>query len=242
MIRQLNFIKVIQSAILILSFAIFPVKPLHAQGEVSLGANTVTRYIWRGVQFDDGVNFQPYMMYNISKFEMGVSSSMSLTNDFNEIYFWAAYNIKTSLFNAKFYVTDFYYQGQGADFFNFKTEKINGVEGNHYGETHIVFTSDNSPFKLLLSSSFRNDPDNSIYSEVSYSRAMVNDINSVFSIGAALNKSARWYYTEKASIINVSYALSKSVQITPGYALPFTVTSILNPTGKSFYVIFAISI
>lgn len=240
---QSKYIKVIQSAILIVFFCNFlPAQPLYAQGEISIGANTVTRYIWRGVQFDDGVNFQPYMMYSNTKFEAGVSSSMSLTNDFNEIYFWAAFNIKTSLFNAKLYITDFYYESQESDFFNFKTEKYNGVKGNHYGEAHVMFTTDQSPFKLLLSSSFRNDPDNSFYSEVSYSKTMPNDVVSTLALGAALNKSTKWYYTERASIINVSYMLSKSVQITPEYALPVTVTSILNPTGKSFYVTLAISI
>lgn len=233
----------IQSALLILIVCAFlPTQPLHAQGEVNIGAKTVTRYLWRGIQLDNGVNFQPYMMYNVSNFEVGVSSSMSLTNDFNEIYFWAAYSVNTSFVNLKFYVSDFFYENPGSDFFNFRTERLNGVEGDHYGETHVEFTSDHSPFKLLFSSSFRNDPDNSLYAEVSYSKAMANEIKSTFSVGGALNKSARWYYTDKAGIVNVSYELSKSVKITPDYALPVTVTSIFNPTGKSFYLILAVSI
>ncbi|MCH8496176.1 MAG: hypothetical protein LAT57_11185 [Balneolales bacterium] len=243
MIRTSNFTKVIQSFILIgIAYALIPLQAVHAQGEVSVGATTVTRYMWRGIQFDDGINFQPYMMYTISNFEAGVSSSMSLTNDFNEINFWVAYSVNTSFINAKFYVTDFYYQNPGSDFFNFKSERIHGVEGDHYGEAHIIFTSDHSPFELLFSTAFRNDPDNSLYTEVSYSKLMANDIGSTLSLGAALNKSARWYYTEKAGIINVSYELSKRVQITPEYALPVSVKSILNPTGKAFYVILAVSI
>lgn len=241
--NQSTFIKVMQSVFLILAvYTFLPYQSLQAQGEVNVGANTVTRYLWRGIQLDDGVNFQPYMMYNISNFEVGVSSSMSLTNEFNEIYFWAAYSVNTSFINAKFYVSDFYYEYQGSDFFNFRTERLNGVEGDHYGEAHVEFTSDYSPFKLLFSSSFRNDPDNSMYAEVSYSKAMANDIQSTFSVGGALNKSALWYYTDKAGIVNMSYELSRSVQITPEYALPISVKSIFNPTGKAFYVIFGVSI
>jgi hypothetical protein len=243
MSRQQNFHKLIVSAGLVLVLStLFPSQPLHAQGELDLGATTVSRYLWRGIQLDNSVNFQPYMMYYTSNFEIGASSSMSLTKDFNEVYFWAAYSVNTSLLNAKFYVADFYYEYLGSDFTNFKTEKRDGVEGNHYVEGYVEFTSDNSPFKLLLSSSLWNDPDNSMYAEVSYSKSHSNDLESSFSLGGSLKKSTRWYYTDKAGIVNVSYELSKQVQITPEYALPVTVSSIFNPTGKSFYVILSISI
>jgi hypothetical protein len=243
MSRQQNFHNLIVSAGLIVVLStLIPSQSLRAQGELDLGATTVSRYLWRGIQFDNSVNFQPYMMYYTSKFEIGASSSMSLTNDFNEIYFWAAYSVNTSLINAKFYVADFYYEYLGSDFTNFKTEKRDGVEGNHYVEGYVEFTSDNSPFKLLFSSSLWNDPDNSMYAEVSYSKSHTNDLESSFSLGGSLKKSSRWYYTEKAGIVNVSYELSKQVQITPEYALPVSVTSIFNPTGKSFYVVLAISI
>lgn len=213
-----------------------------AQGEVDLGATTVSRYLWRGIQLDNGVNFQPYMMYYTSNFEVGVSSSMSLTNDFNEIYFWAAYKVNTSLVDMKFYVADFYYQYDGADFFNFKTVERNGVEGDHYVEGYVEFTSENSPLKLLFSSSIWNDPDMSMYAEVSYAKTLSNGVESNFSLGGSLKKSTRWYYTDKAGIVNISYELSKSVQMTPEFALPVTITSIFNPSGKAFYVVLGISI
>lgn len=240
---QPTLIKMMKSVLLILVvYTFLPVQSLYAQGEVNIGADTVTRYVWRGIQLDNGVNFHPYMMYNTPNFEVGASSSMSLTNDFNEIYFWAAYSVKTSFINAKFYIADFYYEYDGADFFNFKTEKRDGVEGDHYVEGYVVLSSDNSPFELLFSTTIWNDPDKSMYAEVSYSKAMANDIQSTFSVGGALNKSALWYYTDKAGIVNMSYGLSRSVQITPEYALPISVTSIFNPTGKAFYVIFGVSI
>lgn len=243
MSRQSKFKLMMQSVILILlTSTFFPFQTLQAQGELDLGATTVSRYIWRGIQFDNGVNFQPYMMYYTPNFEVGVSSSMSLTNDFNVIYFWAAYTVNTSFLNAKFYIADFYYEYQGSDFFNYKTENRNGVEGDHYIEAYVTLSSKNSPFKLLISSSLWNDPDNSMYAEVSYSKDMANDVSSTFTLGGSLKKSTGWYYTEKAGIVNVSYELSKNIQVTPEFALPISVTSIFNPSAKAFYVILGVSI
>lgn len=240
---QINFQKLIVSAGLILVLStLIPSQTVHAQGELDLGATTVSRYLWRGIQFDNSVNFQPYMMYYTSNFEIGASSSMSLTKDFNEIYLWAAYSVNTSFINAKFYLADFYYQNEGSDFTNYNTKKRDGVAGDHFIEGYVEFTSDDSPFKLLFSSSLWNDPDNSMYAEVSYSKSHSNELESSFTLGGSLKKSSSWYYTDKAGIVNVSYELSKQVQITPEYALPVSVTSIFNPTGKSFFVVLAISI
>jgi len=240
---QSTLIKVMKSVFLILAvYTVLPIQSLSAQGEVSLGANTVTRYLWRGIQFDNGVNFQPYMMYHTSNFEVGASSSMSLTNDFNEIYFWAGYSVKTSLINAKFYIADFYYEHSGSDFLNVKNVNGDGVRGDHSVEGYVVLSSENSPFVLLFSRTLWNDPDNSMYAEVSYSKELANDVQSTFSLGGSLNKSTEWYFTNNASIVNVSYKLSKSVQITSNYALPLSVASIFNPNGKAFFVILGVSI
>lgn len=46
----------------------------------------MSQYIWRGIVFDDGVNLQPYAMYNVGGLEIGTSASVSLNSTLNESF------------------------------------------------------------------------------------------------------------------------------------------------------------
>ena len=233
--------KLIPLTLLILVTQLFVTSQIQAQGEWYLGAETVNRYIWRGVQFDNGVNIQPYLMYGTDQFEIGAASSTSLTNDFNEISFWTSYTIPTKAFDLKLYLGDFYYEYGGQNFMNFDGVKDGMAQGSHYVEGYVEISLANLPLSFLLSSVIWNDPDNSMYAQVSYHKTLANDIESAFTLGAALNESNTWYYTQKTGIVNVSYEISKEVKITESFSLPMNAKAILNPYNESFYVVFGIS-
>lgn len=151
--------------IVLLGLLITPQSLTFAQGSVDIGATTTSRYVWRGMLFDNGVNFQPYAMYSTDKFSVGAASSMSLTNDFNEISFWMSYTVNTSLVDMTFYLNDYYYEYLGSDFFNFDDANEFSSVGSHYLEAYVEFSKEESPFSFLFSSVFWNDPDRSLYAE-----------------------------------------------------------------------------
>jgi hypothetical protein len=219
-----------------------PGSTLFAQGSVDIGATTTSRYVWRGMLFDNGVNFQPYAMYSTEKFSVGAASSMSLTNDFNEISFWMSYKMNTPIVDMTFYLNDYYYEYLGSDFFNYDDANEFTSVGSHYLEAYVVLSKEDSPFSFLFSSVFWNDPDRSLYAEASYSTTLKKGLESTFSLGSALTESREWYFTQKTGIVNVSYELSKSLEISPQFSIPMSVKTILNPYGRNFYVVLSLSI
>lgn len=228
--------------LLLTGLVLSPGNTLLAQGSVDIGATTTSRYVWRGMLFDNGVNFQPYAMYSTDKFSVGTASSMSLTNDFNEISFLMSYSVSTSLVDMTFYLYDCYYQYTGSDFFNFDDADEFSSVGSHYLEAYVELSKEDSPFSFLFSSVFWNDPDRSLYAEASYSKTLSNDIESSFTLGGALTESREWYYTNKAGIVNVSYELSKNLEVTPEFSVPMSVKTIMNPYGRAFYVVLSFSL
>jgi hypothetical protein len=226
----------------LIAFSFTPHSLLVAQGSVDVGATTTSRYVWRGMLFDNGVNFQPYAAYSTDKFSLGASSSMSLTNNFNEISFWMSYSINTSLLDMTIYLNDYYYQSDGADFFNYDNADELSSIGSHYLEAYVELSKEESPISVLISSVFWNDPDRSLYAEASYSKTLMNDVESSFTVGGALTKSREWYNTNKAGIVNVSYEVSKNLEVTPQFSVPMSVKATMNPYARSFYLVLSFSL
>lgn len=243
MSRQFTPSKVGIALVMVLSgFLLSPQNSIMAQGSVDIGATTTSRYIWRGIQFDNGVNFQPHAMYSTDKFSIGASSSMSLTNDFNEISFWLSYKVNTPVVDMTFYLNDYYYEFTGSDFFNFDDADELSSVGSHFLEAYVEFSKEDSPFGFMVSSVFWNDPDRSLYAEASYSKTLSNDLESTFTLGSALTESREWYYTNKTGIVNVSYELSKELEFSPQFSVPMSVKTIMNPYGRAFYVVLSFSL
>jgi hypothetical protein len=197
----------------------------------------VNQYIWRGIVFDDGINLQPYVMYNVGGLEIGASSSNSLKNTYNEFSFWTSYTQSFNSVDLTFYLGDFYYLTKGSQFFNFDGVKDGEAQGEHSLEAYIELTADDIPISLLFSGVIWNDPDNSLYAQASYFTAFPSDIDARFNLGASLGESRDWYYTQKSGIVNVSMELAKSLNFSTGYAMSLYGQTYYNPYNESFHVV-----
>lgn len=221
-------------------FFIFSGTEIKAQGEWSTGFDLVNQYIWRGIQVDNGVNIQPYLMYNRNGFESGVSASTSAANNFNEISFWTSYTISAKSFDVTLYLGDFYYDSGSGDFLNFKGVNEGQPDGAHYLESYIEFSSTRIPVSFLLSGVIWNDPDQSMYAQVTYSQSIADETEAAFKFGMALKESDNWYYTRKAGIINISAELAKEIKVTESFSFPLSGEAVFNPYSESFYVVMRI--
>lgn len=234
--------KITKSVVLLTLLILISTGEIKAQSVWSNGFEIVNRYVWRGVVYDNAVNIQPYLMYNMNGFEVGAASSTSFTNDFNEIYLWAAYTLSVNSLNLKLQVSDFYYELGTGNFLNFKGVESGESAGAHYVESSLELSGENSPFSLLFSGIIWNDPDHSLYAELGYQKSLTSEIEATFNLGIALNESNNWYFNQKTGLINVSFGLSKDIRVTESFSIPLSSTAIFNPYSESFYVVFGIGL
>ena len=141
---------------------------LQAQS-VSIGADFVNRYVWRGFDFGESFSVQPTLSVSTGGFEIGTWGSYSIAADgagANEHDLWVGYTIETeSAGSFSFGITDYYFPSPDADgFFNYDGDG----EGSHWIEPYASYTLGGSfALSLYASMMVHNDPDNSLYVEAS---------------------------------------------------------------------------
>ena len=221
--------------ILSLVFALSWSLPASAQ-EFSFGADIVSRYVWRGIDFGESASVQPSLTFSSGGLEIGTWASYA-TNPgsagSNEHDLWIGYS--AGAFSVG--ITDYYFPNGGVEFSNFDGDG----EGAHVIEPYFSFGgTDSFPVTLYAAYNAYNDPDNSLYINASMPFA-VGGMEMSFGIGASAGESA-WYATESFSIIDMVLGASKSIPITDKFELPVSVSYILNPTDDKSFLVFGISL
>ena len=221
--------------ILSLVFALSWSLPASAQ-EFSFGADIVSRYIFRGIDFGESASVQPSLTFSSGGLEIGTWASYA-TNPgsagANEHDLWIGYS--AGAFSVG--ITDYYFPNAGVEFSNFDGDG----EGGHLIEPYASFGgTDSFPVTLYAAYVAHNDPDNSLYINASIPFA-VGGMEMSFGIGASAGESAL-YLTEGFSIIDMVLGASKSIPITDKFELPVSVSYILNPTDDKSFLVFGISL
>ena len=215
-----------------------------AAQSVSLGADLVSRYVWRGADFGESLSVQPALSVAGSGFELGAWASYATDPDgagVNELDLWLGYTIETeSSGSFSFGATDYYFPAPDApDLFNFE----NDGAGAHWLEPYASYTGPASfPITLYGGVFVHNDPDKCVYLEASWP-VTVEDVELGFTAGASAGESTL-YGTNKFTFINLGVSASKAIPITDRFSLPISVAYIVNPTpgtARSFLV-FGISL
>ena len=240
--------------ILALAFALSWSLPASAQ-EFSFGADIVSRYVWRGVDFGESASVQPALTFSSGGLEIGTWASYA-TNpgsaDANEHDLWIGYS--AGAFSVG--ITDYYFpnaavahdehdhdhdeeeeEAEIIGFFDFSGDG----EGGHWIEPYVSFNgTDSFPVTLYAAYMAHNDVDNSLYLNASVPFA-VGGVEMSFGIGASAGESA-FYGTDGFSIIDMALGASKSIPITDKFELPVSVSYILNPTDEKSFLVFGISL
>jgi hypothetical protein len=253
-----RFLKItVKVLVIFLAVTVFPFSSINAQKneEVSafkadLGADLVSRYIWRGIEFGGNPavpQFQPYISFSVNLSEnhsltAGAWGSYGFTGDYNENDLSLKYSFshpEAGTFSVT--ANDYYYPYLGIPFSNFKGDG----NGAHTVELGFSYTGTESlPFNFLVSQNIKNDlPGNeSLYLEAGFNTS-VNNIALTFFAGAAKGVSA-WHSisTDKFEFCNIGFNASKSIKITSDYSLPAGISWILNPHLKKTYLVFKVSV
>lgn len=210
-----------------------------AGAQVSVGADILSRYIWRGVDYGNSPSFQPSLALTIGTFKLGTWGAYSFAGTgtpFAEHDLWASWDIPTSVGTFSALYTDYYYPSAGLKYFNFEGEGT----GAHTMEVGIAYTGpSNVPLTVKACLNVHNDPDKSVYLELAYPVAL-ESVGLNFFLGTSAGKSV-WYGTQQTAVINVGITASKSVTVTESFSLPVSASFIVNPDLEQSYLIVGMS-
>jgi hypothetical protein len=204
----------------------------------SLGADVMSRYIWRGTDFGESVSIQPALTFTQGGVSVGSWASYGVSPEaasVNEHDLWVSYSVQTRTGTWTVGATDYYFPNAGYPFFDFDGEG----EGAHWIEPFASFTGPVAfPIGLYAGVFVHNDPDRSVYLQASYPFT-TEGVALTFTAAASAGPSAL-YGTDTFGITTVGLTALKSVPITDRFALPVTVSYLVNPYQERSFLVFGL--
>jgi hypothetical protein len=189
-----------------------------AYAGVGLGADVMSRYIWRGTDFGNSASVQPTLNFSTSHFEAGVWANYALTSngaDENDLYLTYSAGCLT------LGMTDYYFPNSG-DVFNYKDS-----DSIHFLEISAGLSYN----KLSLNAGyfFSGDPENSVYAEAGY-QVLSNDEMTAKIILAAGN--GMYVVKDDFNAVTIGLTVTKGA---------LSATYLLNPDAEKSFVVFGYS-
>jgi hypothetical protein len=206
--------------------------------DVNVGADFVSRYVWRGLDIANSPSLQPTLSISMSNVEVGFWGAYSLFNNksaSDEIDSWIGYSLNNDLGEFSFIILDYYYPNAGR-----KLSNLTNGDGAHTLEGMISYSG---PFSILLGCNFYNDPGNNIYVELGYPVENENlSLNFFIGVTPGSIKNPGYYGAENFSFINVGAKVAKEIKISDNYSLPVFSALVINPKAEIAHLVFGISL
>ena len=189
------------------------------QAEVGLGADVVSRYIFRGQDFGNAATIQPSLSYSQGSLEIGAWSSWAITGGAaNENDLYATYSNGPIAVT----VTDYYFPtAVGAEFLNFDADG-----GSHTLE--IMGTVDLEAVSVTGAVNVHGDSEDSIYLEVAL--PLSGEWSEGADVSVAVGAGNGVYTTDdKFGLVVLSVTASKD---------SYSASYILNPESELTFLVF----
>ncbi|MBN1782206.1 hypothetical protein JW948_13825 [bacterium] len=193
----------------------------NVRAQFGLGADVVSRYVWRGTDFGNSASVQPALSYTAGSLEIGAWGSFALTDGgANENDLYMTYSVG----NFGITLTDYYFPVPGQmEAFNYAD-----ADGFHWLEASASFAA--GDFSVLVGMFFSGDPDNSMYVELGYGFYEKDDVSA--SLTVAAGNGVYLYESEDLNLVNVGLAVAGG---------PVTVSYIVNPQAETNFLVFGYS-
>ena len=215
-----------------------PAGPASSQS-ASIGADVVSRYVWRGADFGESMAVQPSLTFAFGNLEAGAWGSYSVSASgagANENDLWASYTVPLdngASFSLGF--TDYYFPKPDAKM-GFRNADA------HTLELSLGFSGPESmPVSLYGGMLVYNDDDSSVYLEAGLPLNVIEGVDVGLVAGMVTGESA-FYVTEGAALVNLGVSAGTEVEITDSFALPVSVSWIVNPTADRSFLVFGMSL
>jgi len=231
--------------LLVLGTMIFILVPLCSAQElnVATGADLVSRYNWRGLDFGDAASLQPYLRFEYGGLKAGFWGSYS--TEYEEIDTWASYTLSSQKAGSvTAIVTDLYYPYAGIRFFNFNNYDDPKGPGAHTVEIGLSYAAPEQ-FPITVSGyiDVYNDAGNNAYFQLDYPFSIKDTDLGIF-LGATSGsiKNPSVYLSDDVEVINIGLKATRKLQINSNLEIPVSATYVLNPQQEISYFIFGLSI
>ncbi len=192
-------------------------------GDLSIGADVVSRYVWRGTDFGNAAAVQPSIAYSKGNLEVGAWGSWALNGapGGNENDLYASYSFN----NFSFTVTDYFFPAfTGDDMFDDYSKS-----GGHIIETSLGLSL--SKFSLLAAVNVIGaDTDNSKYIELGYNLMDNEDVSASLFLGAG---DFAYVMNDSFNIVNAGISVSRGM---------YSAAYIINPDQKTSFLTFTVSL
>jgi len=223
--------------------------PAHAQ--VSLGADIVSRYVWRGIDFGDSWSIQPGLSFAGGGFEVGAWASYAM-NGTNESDLYVSYTIETesgatfSLGATDYYFPDFPEPSDEHE--GHEHEEDHGGEGppkfldwaSHDIEPYLSFAGpERFPLELTAAVLFA-DKQSTLYWElgVPFAKGGADLRVHVGGLGSA----SEFYANDGAAVTTMGISASKTIEAGDSWGVPVSLSYVVNPDSDLSFLVFGVTL
>ena len=218
---------------------------------IHVGADFVSRYVWRGTAYGKAPAIQPTLVFDPQiGLKLGAWGNYSITGDYAEADLFLSYTFK----GASVVFTDYFFPNENIPmnkYFNYKNATTGhqfelgvGYDGPekvpiHFFAGTILYGADKKLDKMIIDTlaqdttySYKNRY--STYIELGYT--IKN-----FSLNVGFTPMAGVYGTS-AGIVNVSLTGRKTFVITDKFNLPTYASLVFNPQSQNIYLVFGLTL
>ncbi|MEA3504218.1 MAG: TorF family putative porin [Bacteroidota bacterium] len=202
---------------------------------VSLNADIVSRYVWRGLLYSNSTNIQPQIGVSYKNFFIGSWGSYALTDNYAEVDFYMGYLYKNFTITINDYYTENEENLSQFDHFNWGNSSTNHVleaSASYFLGKKLPLTVTAATFFYGNDKDANGDNNYSSYFEAKYSFSS-SLYNFSFFVGGTPNKGL---YASDAAIVNIGCSASKTISI-DNYKIPIEASLISNPEAENIFLV-----
>ena len=205
-------------------------------------------FVWRGQALNMSPVLQPEFSFNIGNFSIGTWASTPFSSfDYTELDLFVNYQLTPFL--SVGIVNYFGYDNSFSTYNYFDFDKENT---GHSFDLQVMYEGDNG-FNAMVSTIIAGDDlkynDNgevkgsnfSTYLELGYGSTTRYGVDWNFCVGF-VPMASDFYMIDKANVVNLSFGVSKTFQITPTYSLPLSLNFTVNPAAEAALLTAAIKL
>ncbi len=226
------------SAVIIFFALLFSTQAATAQDkfEVSLEAELVSRYIWRGIDLESGASIQPSITLGWKGFYLSAWGNTSITPfDLNEVDITLGYNIG----NFTVEVTDYWWDDGDAKFGDYKNDHSFDVNFSYYISEKIPLTLSTAVMFYGDSNPETEKNKISAYFNAAYDINCPYGIVLTASIGAT-TKSFNYIDRSVRGITDIALKATKEIKVGRNYSIPIYTQAIFSPVVDKAYLILGV--
>lgn len=219
---------------------------------LNIGADIVSRYIFRGTDFGNSPSIQPAISFKCSDFEIGSWGAIATNSFYQELDLFAKYTINgVSLIFTDYYIPSLTGTPASPDtrFFNFKDKTtahtFEGALAYQFGEKFplklfgsIFFYGNDKRWGYDVEKDSNEDTYYSTYLEVGYPFVLKGNNLDLF-MGFTHVAGA---FGNTHGVVNLGLTATKNVKVTEFFTLPVKSSLIFNPQQSQVYFVFGLSL